>query len=260
MGGTVNGRRNPDDEDPELRRLLSGMSDPGPAPDDLVARISRSLAEEERHQDGAPRRFDPATTPRPRRRVLATVGVLALTVGGVGTAIALHVDDETVTREAQRAWTVMRPSGAPASEAPVAAFADPGSAPPVAEDVPTTTADPLAGLTVLTSGTDYDRTRFAEQIVDLAEGREPAAGTVGDTPALPSRPEIARCLAGAGLQARQGILDVATYEGRPALVVLADRVTPAASSHGGEERAAVVLPATCGAASAHALAGPVDVH
>lgn len=261
-------RRDRDQDDPELRRLLSGLSEPGPPPDDLVARISRSLADEPRPALGRPHHFDSATAPR-RRRVVLTLGAAAL-VGVVGAALALHLDDEVVVREAQQAWAAVGADDRAPDLAAPAAMLELDETEPVEAPTPTT-QDALTGLTILTSGTDYERAHFAAQIEAVAHGRPAsdvqARGPVREAPTreVPSREAIATCLGHADLQAQQGVLDVATFEGRPALVVLADRREGAdremagASPSAPEGRVALVLAPGCARGSVKPLVGPVSV-
>ena len=257
----MNRRRNSEDEDPELRRLLSGLPDPGPVPEDLVARISRSLAEEDRPQLGTPRRFDTAITPRPHRRLVASLTAVTLTVAATATALALHLDDEAVTHEARRAWAALNPNDPDTLRSgSVPAVVGASRDLPVGAGAPTTApADALAGLTILTSGTDYERARFTTQLADLSEAE--SIDAPGDGPAVdvPSRHGLSRCLRAARLDPQYGLLDVATFEGRPALLVLADPVQTPGSEQVPEHQVAVVLPRSCVEGSTTPLAGPVPV-
>jgi len=274
-------RRRDSDDDDELRRLLAGMSAPTPVPDDLAERISRSLAEEGLDHDGRPLRFDPATD-RPRRRLAilgtAVAGVVALT--GVVGAVALHVDDDVVLHQARAAWdAVGGDEGSETTEAtrgaealPPLAFAAPETDVPGQDD----TDAQLTGLTVLASGTDYRADSVTRQIAAAADGHSSSDPRAAGTARIPSRESLARCLATAHLSPHQALVDVATYEKRPALVLLGDALVDDSDASGGtdtetltdtrdetrpldDDRRIVVLPASCATSDVHPLAGPLPV-
>ncbi|GAB48847.1 hypothetical protein [Mobilicoccus pelagius] len=280
-------RHGSEDDDPELRRLLAGMSTPATVPEDLAARISRSIAEEHHASAGLAHRFDPATA-RPRRRtaVLGATAAGVLAVGGVLAAVGLHVDDDVVVHQAQAAWGALGGEGSDDGTSieasgsvdalPPMTLADPGVG--TEPDLVTGTdagRDALAGLTVVTSGTDYRPRTLAGQVDAVSDGRMPDVASTDPAPRVPSRDAIARCLAASGLSPRQAFVDVATYEGRPALVLLGDPTAPstplldpadpAPPASGdvpelpGTGRTVVVRPPACGASATRPLAGPLAV-
>ena len=79
---TPPGPPDPDDDPTGMRALLSSLPDPGPMPDDLVARITASLAAEQQ-RGPAPRPLHPAGSSR-RTPVWRTAGLAAAAAAVIG--------------------------------------------------------------------------------------------------------------------------------------------------------------------------------
>ncbi|MDO5628533.1 MAG: hypothetical protein Q4G43_09455 [Mobilicoccus sp.] len=211
------------DEDPTgVRRMLSGMSDPVPPSPDLVSRISESLEQERREDDGVCR-FDPAVEPPPRRltRLLVLAGVCAF---GAGIALTVLVDAE----------------------------ADPQRQAVLATDTSIADLDPATHITRVSSGTAYDHRRLGTQVGALLD---PAASGSGAAVTLPIGTQdtgaLERCLADLGLQGSV-VVDLATLDGHDALIIVAE--DPQQRYH----TVVAVIP-ECGHAATERLAGPYRI-
>lgn len=212
-----------------VRDLLAGMRDPGPMPDELAERIRSRLADEQEDRTGSG-----AITPlRPRRVrwVPVLAAAAALVVGG------------------GLAWSTLRPlSGADSGAAPAAesgeaqrsegSAADGAASPRDDEegaqqpgDEGSTTASstatssasssgtaPAAGVLVLESGHDYTPGGLAREA-----GRQVSDASSAKTDPTASGP-VQDCLADVRTASggRPVMLDLARYDGAPAVVVVTD--------------------------------------
>lgn len=231
----------PTEDDPTgMRHLLSGMSDPHPASDDLVARISASLAQE---REAAGRRphvtFDPAVT-RPRRRRRARVAAVGTVLAGAAAVAFVAVQLPAQGSETAVRAAVGPPSSTPSSPAPGGSTPSAGPIGPVAT-TPPGTASLVHMPTVVASGTDYRLGHLTQQVrrVALDPSSLPGASEGGT--------DIAWCLEHTTF--RSDVVDVATFDGEPALVLLS---APDASGL----RQVLVLPTDCAKAGSEPLAGP----
>ncbi|GMA41822.1 hypothetical protein [Mobilicoccus caccae] len=252
------------DEDPtDIRRLLSGMSDPHPMSDDLVSRISASLEEERRHRrDDDLCRFDPALG-RPRRSVLprrlamvavvtvvATVAVVATIVPGVASVVARQAEAGLGLARAELAAVEPTATVTDGAAAPLGVVA-PSPAAPGGRTPSAQAGAPAAGLTIISSGTDYRRGHLTEQAQTLMGSS--TGGADATKTALPrgtSRESIENCLRELSLLGSTATVDVATYNGRSALILVGGPV------EGSTTRTLAVVPDTCGRKSTDPLAGP----
>ncbi|HET7762347.1 MAG TPA: hypothetical protein VFL46_08310 [Phycicoccus sp.] len=238
----------PIEHDPTgMRALLGSLPDPGPMPDDLVARITAALDAEGR--SGAPTKGDPGppetVVPLHRRRGWQLLGVAAAAVVAFGVG-GMVVDQ-------------LAPGGLRATLG-----LSGGSVDSAAGGAPAEVAAPLgaersadgSAVLVLASGADYTSAGLAAQA-----GRLPVPGDDGskDAAAVPpgagavADPAGARSCAGAlGVGPSDPVVvDVATMEGRPVAVVVA-------TAQGGV-RQAWVVERSCHDGAPAVLAGPVPV-
>ncbi len=268
----------PVEHDPTgMRALLGSLPDPGPMPDHLVARITAALEEESRGGgeavvgttaagDADPRWAPPPPAPQQlaaaapaapghegevvplrRRRTwvlgAAAAAVVALGVGGV-------VVDRLATGGLQASLGIAQggdDSGAAESAAG-------GSADGAAEAPPLVAEDSALGVVVVATGSAYG----PENLQDLAAALPQVSGTDasrlvrGEAVSEPlAGPAAARaCAAGLGVAPDDAVtVDLATYEGRDAAVVVA-------RDTGGAGRAWVVEH-SCTATSPGIVQGPV---
>ncbi|GAB3592539.1 hypothetical protein GCM10027446_13370 [Angustibacter peucedani] len=205
----------------EVRALLAGLPDPGPAPDDVVERLSttlRQLAAAEplgRPLDSVPD-DDPAAgsaeagstvvpigsapSARRRRPLLAVAAALVLVAGG-GAALS----------------QIMPGSGGADSSAAG------GAAASIAQRSAGDDAEQGTGQGVvrsIASGTDYTRAGLARE-VDATLARKTSSGVAGVQGPLSDATGVASCVAALGAGAARPLLvDVARFEGQPAAVVV----------------------------------------
>lgn len=243
----------PDDleRDPTgVQALLSGLPHPGPMPDDLVARISASLAQEEERRSaqhatvhgfddslrvGRARRWPALAGAAAAALVVGVAGYTALVPGGLGPTTeggVASLADSTGTAAAGRAES--RESGA---HAPTQVEEDSSSQPIVRR-----------------SGRDYGLGTLAAQaaLLDAAANHAPRAAGPGAGALVPDAAVISRCLAAVLTSpTTRAVVDVAEFDGRPAIVVVATGPTG---------RQVLVAPSTCGTTpTTRLLAGPVPL-
>lgn len=233
-----------------VRDLLAGLRDPGPMPDELAERIRRRLADEQHERTGS----RAATPLHPRRRtrwvpVLAAAAALVVGGGLAWTTLRpLTGADDSAGSVAESGGSAgeagdeaaddAAPSSSTASASSTSASStstETGSA----SSTPTQTGSSTqsgdgqargkAAPMVLMSGDDYTGDRFAAQArrqlsraVDLSGPIGPSAstGSTGSTGTV----DIEHCAARARELSggRPVLLDVARYDGAPAVVVVTD--------------------------------------
>lgn len=226
------------DEDPTgIRHLLSGMSDPQPMSDDLVARISCSLADERRMAADDPvHRFDPAVKP-PARRPWSAVAV----VGGVATLGLLGVVGAHLLSGAPTGQRVEEARSALESP-PTAPASSPPESLPSMERSPTASA--AGAITVVASGTRYHPGRLTQQARRLAV----KAPDLSPTTAVDFR--VTTCL-NRITSTNRAVADVASLDGHDVIVLVQD------TSAGSERMHTVqVLPIDCATSGMRPLLGP----
>lgn len=258
-------RRPDDEEDPTgIHDLLSSLPDPGPMPADLTQRISDILAEEQRaRSDGAgpwtgrspARRL---TTPRVIGGLAAAAAVAAVAAVGINALGGIGSSPPPASTQAELTQGANRSSPGGASEF-AAAPAHPETVPQPQRGA-AVSARQVAGIRIHTTGTDYTTTTFAQRAQQLVVAAGPAeepnqplsAGVDRWGPmAVPSG--VRDCLTAQRIAASGDVIvDLATFEGRPAAVLVTE--------NGQRQRQARVVSRDCGIGRAQQpLAGPVSL-
>lgn len=257
------------DDPTGVHALLSSLPEPGPMPEDLVARIGASLREEadrrERDETVSYALFAGRTRAQHRGAWLrvAAVAAIALVVGAgllagtgnLGTNVLTMIGGERST------------TPAPATSAP-ATTTDGGSAPSLGRAGTTganSTGAPganstgaqgaaaqLGAASFHLSGTAYTAGSLRERAQALA-AHPPVTLSPGD----PESPHLgpiatplglASCLTALDLPANaRAVVDLATYDGRPVAVIV--------TRHGDSDQVRVVR-RNCGAGNPELVAGP----
>ncbi|WP_040155338.1 hypothetical protein [Mobilicoccus massiliensis] len=258
-----------DDDPTGIRRLLSTMADSQPVPDDLAARIAHRLEAEEREQDhGARCHFDPAVSSPGRRRatIAVSAGALSLAAVVVSAAFVFHIDDDVVGTQAAQAFARLQTAGRVPSHGVVDADdpAQEATVPPAEHDADDDGQRGTA-VTVLASGIEYRRGRLTEQVLELLTRRDASVaspqGHASGEPVAPA-PETRRCLESMSLEGHDTLVDTATFDGTPALVLVSGRGVGRDDhpSGGTPGRTVTVVPTTCGTDDVTTpLAGPYRV-
>ena len=224
-------RDRPVEHDPTgMRALLANLPDPGPMPDDLVARISAALQAEVRSGgsavDDGPDAVGSVVPLRRRSRVrylgLAAVAAVAAGVLGLGAYAGAGAD-----------------SKAEAQDRPAAAAPEAGS----------------GEVVVVMSGVDHASKQLAVTARALDEGGlDPLRELAAESPALGpiATPVGARACADAlGIPAGAGILvDVSEVDGAPAAVLVV---------HDGAGRSAWAVERSCPSGTTGPISGPVPL-
>lgn len=181
----------------QVRDLLASLPDPGPVPADVIDRIEatvRGLRDETDTSPAATVVPLPLEPPGRRRRPLLAVAAAAVLLAGGGFAVSRLVPD-TQTANSSAA-------GAALSEGDAKSRA------------------PSQELRSTASGTSYTRAKLASQVQQVMSSNGPSALS-GPTGPLASASGIAACLAAIGApQTTPLLVDVATFDGRPAAVVV----------------------------------------
>lgn len=206
MTGHEERAHEPLEHDPTgVRALLAGLPDPGPMPADVEARILAALRAEGTPGAQGPAAVVPlaayAPRRRPRRLLTAVAGIAAAGLAGLTLAGPLR---DTVTAALGGDGTHSSFGGA----APEGAVA----------------SDRAAGVTVVSSGRDYTPDALVAEAAGLdyeAHAQTPRdASGPAVVPASPTT--LDGCLTGLGVgEPARATVDLATYAGRPALVVVA---------------------------------------
>ncbi|GAA1246357.1 hypothetical protein [Oryzihumus leptocrescens] len=197
-----------DDDPTGVRALLSALPEPEPMPEDLVRRISASLAAEQSARPRADVSVTPLLPTRRTRRFLLPVAAVAAGIAAValaGTGI-LHLGSGSSTS-----------SGSAAS----------AGAQLAATDDPTRKAASGAGAAqhIQVSTTRYTAPGFATQAGHLAAVPAPGvAPLTGEAPAvgpIATPRGLADCLAGLGVGPVTSVTaDIAFYDAQPAVVLV----------------------------------------
>jgi hypothetical protein len=235
------------DEDPTgVRALLSSLPEPDPMPGHVVDRINASLAAEQAER--ATKTSETSVTPllsRVRRR---PARVLFATAGAAAAAVLIAALGSTLTSlqpQSDTSATAARPA-APRAAAPSVADPTSGSAQglertggtaPAAGD-PAAAAGPApantdAQVQLRQSEVDYTRASFVTQARNLAQAEQFAlADRIPPKAAASEGAKVAEgagtaaglpgCLRAIGADRAQVVqADVSTYEGKPAVVIVA---------------------------------------
>lgn len=249
----------PVEHDPTgMRDLLAALPDPGPMPDDLVARITAALAEESRSVAQTPGADAGTVVPlRPRRGGWRHLGVAAAVVTAIGLGgVALGAWPSTLTAQMNAFDGSSEDSGAAAGaaesgvdeEAPARGGTDLSA--PVAPDT-----DTAEGVVIIMSGMNHDSATL--------EGSAPSlngAAAYSVTPLTAESPGIGpiatpigarSCADALGVAASAGILvDVSDVDGAPAAVLVVDDAGT---------RTAYAVERSCTTGSPALIAGPVSL-
>ncbi|HYN68097.1 MAG TPA: hypothetical protein VES93_14510 [Ornithinibacter sp.] len=255
----------PVEHDPTgMRALLASLPDPGPMPDDLVARISAALEAEAGRADGVDGLFgrvgdsshdlragdaDLGTggrvVPLRRRVQLRHLGVAAAVVGVLGLGGYL---------------VGTLPGGVTASlsagSADSAASDDSGAGSKAQEGAPLVAPEAGSGeVVVVMSGADHAAARLAVTARELDDGTlDPIADLTSDSPAFGpiATPTGARACADAlGIPSNAGILvDVAEVDGVSAAVLVV---------HAADGRTAWAVDRSCATGVPGLITGPVPL-
>lgn len=254
-GGPGAGHPDDADHDPTgIRALLSALPDPGPMPDDLVARITASIAQEQSAREGG------AVVPLRRRSwgwqhlgaaaaaaVVLAVGIPALLTGtGPGDVMASLKG----TSSADSASSAEDTNGAYADSG--GAPAAPGSTP---SPQPSTLGDKrvrssVGDVALAATGTAYTTAGLATQAATLGTTFE--ASSAAKDGAVPNGEAGLRgCLTALGVPDGLPVRgDVATLDGVPAVIALVDR---------GSTEAVYAVAPDCDAQHPTLLAGPLTL-
>jgi hypothetical protein len=241
----------PDDDPTGVRDLLSSLPQPDPMPGYLVERINASLAAEQAQRAATP--SGASVTPllaRTRRRP----GRLLFAIAGAAAAVALVAVVGDNVFKANQASTISGSAAAPITSSARSAG---GAAPQGLQDKSSGAPAPAAAPTIVQirlSETRYTRADFVtqarallalDQIRPLAtkSAESAAAGPLGTTPGLTD------CLSAIGAGGAQVVrADLAVYEGRPAVIIVATtngiRSAYAVGRQCSQADAAVLRPAT----------------
>lgn len=216
------GPASPDDEDPTgVRALLSGLPEPDPMPAYLVERIGASLAAEQAEREalsaGAPVIPMLATSRRRPGRILFAIAGAAAAVALIGTVGSSLLTTNPLTTASDSAASGVTSGSREAS----------GATPPSTDDkgVAGGYAAPVS-VQIRTSDTRYTAAGFVTQAGRLrdatfAQGQATAGASRLDD-GVGTSAGLAGCLGALGLTGAQAVrADLALYDGRPALVIVA---------------------------------------
>lgn len=218
-----------EDDPTGVRALLSSLPQPDPMPEHLVERINASLAAEQAQRATTTSRdsVSPLSSTRPRRArlILALAGAAAALL--VGTAVGSNVFNASPRSDVSGSTALASTSNAREDSVGAPPSADAKAAAPAAGgalEAEGLTLDD-SGIQVRLSGTRYTRAGFVTQAGALRSAPAPQArlrtasnlGPVGTTVWL--RECMSAIGAAAGTQVTRA--DVAFYEGRPAVIIVA---------------------------------------
>lgn len=210
----------PDDDQTGVRALLSGLPEPAPMPAYLVERISASLAAEQAQRavlaSGASVTPLLATRRRPRRLLFSLAGAAAAVVliGVLGTNLVLDNSSGNATSAASSGLSS-------------AARESSGLMPPSSSEkaVPGDALAP-ASIRIRVSAVRYTQANFVVQtrrLRDLAfDSPQPLATSSSDLGPIGTTSGLNSCLNAIGAGEAQLVqADLAFYEGRPAVIIVA---------------------------------------
>ena len=211
----------PDDDPTGVRALLSGLPEPDPMPDYLVARITASLSAAQhqraaRTSDGPVSPFVASTRRRPGRLLFAMAGAAAAValVAVLGTNLL-----RTTQPSASNSLT--------AAASPSQARVSDGAATPGTLDKAAAGAGSIPQLIqIRSSQTRYTQADFATQARSLGNAvfgpSQPKAAESSATERVDTPDGLVECLRAVGVVgARTVRADLAYYEGAPAVIIVA---------------------------------------
>lgn len=239
-----------DEQDPTgIRALLAGLPDPGPMPASLVDRINASIAAEQSDRQGSA-----VVVPlAPRRRHWQRAWLAAAAVAAVAVSVPALLSgwgptggDTASSFSTRESASDSAAGGAGSPTPPIASYTSPASG---TQD---RAEKPLGDLRVQASGTAYTRRGLATQARPLADSRKAAtAPSAALASAGTSADQLRGCLTALGVETWAPVDgDLATFEGRPAIIALVSTDT-------GQRVYAVST--RCRAAHPEVLSGPVPL-
>ena len=241
---TPPGPPDPDDDPTGMRALLSSLPDPGPMPDDLVARITASLAAEQGGRHVVPLH----DAPRRKRALWRTAGLAAAAAAVVGIGAGT-----LLTNTAPGALGALfggSGNDSAASGAAVSREASAGAAPSSGGAFAQSAG---AAVTIHHSNTPYTSAHLADQArALLTSSVEPVAPLSAESPGLgPIATEVGlrSCLSALTTEPfTTATADLGSFDGRPAAVVVLTR---------GAGHTAYAVQRSCSTGHPAQLAGPV---
>lgn len=201
-----------DDDPTGVRALLSALPEPEPMPNDLVQRITATLAAEHAAREATS--AAPASTVTPflssRRRTVSGRRVLAALVGAAAVlAVATMIGTGALTNPSSQT------SGSASSAAAQLAATSRSEATP---STPPT-------VVIQRSATRYSEAEWLTQAARLSSSRTRGTAPLAEAPSLGSvgtRAGLSDCLAALGESGFTAVTaDLAYYEGRPAAIIVA---------------------------------------
>lgn len=237
-----------------VRALLRGLSEPGPMPDDLVQRITASIAAEEQARAGS----TGTVVPMRRRRVWPQVAAVAAAVAMVAIAVPAALSGngagDLVSSLRGEAGHDAASSASTTAESGVQGAAPTSVAPRTEDGTPDARVTGAVGTITLTvSGTAYTSaglTTQAQKASEQVKGThaQSAPGTRGPAD---TDTGLRACLTALGVAAWHPIeADLASYEGTPAVIAIVV---------GDTGRVVYAVPPDCDAAHPRVLAGPLTM-
>jgi len=252
----------PAEHDPTgMRALLASLPDPGPMPDDLVARISAALAVEAGRGEGIEQFWEPTdgaqagpgagtteaggqVVPLRRRLGLRHLGVAAAVVGvlGLGGYLAGSLDNGVIASlSTSAADSAAGAAGDGSSESRAQALVAPAAG--------------SGDVVVVMSGVDHSSDRLEVTAAQLDDGTlDPIADLSAESPALgPIATAIGArtCATALGIPADAGILvDVSEVDGVSAAVLVV---------HDAQGRQAWAVDRSCTTGNTGLIRGPVPL-
>lgn len=217
-----------DDNDPTgMRRLLAGIKETGPMPEDLSQRIRASLAQEQADRadraeqpDGADNEFwtEMESDPRRPRRRTSTAGrwvlvaaAACVVVVGAGSIWAMRGGGDTATESAASAGAAAEEDAGGQKQAESSGTGD--------------DATSIPAFAVTDSGNDYSQESVASEAAAIERDPRtvPQLENLGVVGAMATAAGAKDCLARLGEPALQPVvIDVAHFEGTPGLLLIAE--------------------------------------
>lgn len=238
------------DDPTGVRALLAALPAPGPMPDDLVARITASIAAEQAARAGAT--VVPLESRRPPRWQRLGLAAAAAAIAVVALPALLS--------SGPTSWLASLSASHQGSESSEGSAASLRAAPVVPSSTATipgggSVAGTVAAPRIYASGTAYRRGAFAQQVrAFLSHPGTPLAPLAAESPAIgpAGTPRgLAPCLAMLRLDpAAQVSADVASFDGQPAVVVVV---------HAGTTQIAYAVDRRCTTGAGAVLTGPLPL-
>ncbi|HSF97595.1 MAG TPA: hypothetical protein VLA55_02790 [Ornithinibacter sp.] len=248
----------PVEHDPTgMRDLLASLPDPGPMPDDLVARITAALAQESRSATLGPASDAGTVVPlRPRRAGLRHLGVAAAVVTAIGLGgVALTSWPGSLTAQVNAFDGSGDDSGTVAGAAESQVEQDSAVKGGADLGAPVLPETDYSGVVVIMSGMNHGSATLARSVSTLQSSLPvPVAPLTAESPGIGpiATPIGARSCADAlGVSSAAGILvDVSEVDGSPAAVLVVEDAG---------KRTAYAVGRSCTTGAPALIAGPVSL-